>query len=194
MFLAVGRELVPDDKSRKAPQSTQSDSAINFKPIKKHKPSKRVSKMKGMHVQWMCFLYLCWFMSVCSLTWLKRITKGFPFQDIFLAFLYEFFNLFGILVFQLHYLIFETDYDSDYDEPTPRFSHSVSTNGQVSLFHHVAPPVTYRGNIRPPMSPKLKGMGPGGRKRRPERDFNTIRIDIHSQRRGMTLLFNVVVL
>ena len=185
MFLAVGRELVPDDKSRKAPQSTQSDSAINFKPIKKHKPSKRVSKMKGMHVQWMCFLYLCWFMSVCSLTWLKRITKGFPFQDIFLAFLYEFFNLFGILVFQLHYLIFETDYDSDYDEPTPRISHSVSTNGQVSLFHHVAPPVTYRGNIKPPMSPKLKGMGPGGRKRRPERDFNTIRIDIHSQRRGM---------
>ena len=194
MFLAVGRELVPDDKSRKAPQSTQSDSAINFKPIKKHKPSKRVSKMKGMHVQWMCFLYLCWFMSVCSLTWLKCITKGFPFQDIFLAFLYEFFNLFGILVFQLHYLIFETDYDSDYDEPTPRISHSVSTNGQVSLFHHVAPPVTYRGNIRPPMSPKLKGMGPGGRKRRPERDFNTIRIDIHSQRRGMTLWFNVVVL
>ena len=112
--------------------------------------------------------------------------------DIFL--LPGYFSCFSLQIFQiylhsilihLHYLIFATDYDSDYDEPTPRISHSVSTNGQVSLFRHVAPPVTYRGNIRPPMSPKLKGMGPGGRKRRPERDFNTIRIDIHSQRRGM---------
>lgn len=74
------------------------------------------------------------------------------------------------------------DYDSDYDEPTPRHLHS-ETNGQVSLFHRVAPPANHRPALKPPLSPKINGIGPGGRRRK-ERDFNTVRISIHSQRKG----------
>lgn len=76
------------------------------------------------------------------------------------------------------------DYESDYDDHLVR-SNDFLVNGEVSLFNRVAPPPNIRNThlIKPPLTPRVNGglVIPGGRKKR---DFNTIRIDLHNQRKG----------
>ena len=84
----------------------------------------------------------------------------------------------------LLFLLSLTDYDSDSVDLPPRSNLSMPNN-HVSLFSHVAPPAAYQPRVKPPLTPRQNGVALHGRRnKKSDRDFNTIRIDVHNQRRG----------
>jgi len=85
------------------------------------------------------------------------------------------------------------EYDSDYGE-SPRIQHdrfparahnSVPVSrSEGSLFNRVAPPASLRQTIKPPLSPKQYG----GKRKPRDTGGGSVRIEIHSQRRGELII------